>query len=376
MPDESSNASGPIRRETATEHRDNFALSDSHQLSISRAPLLPHNSYMNDHKLPETVMITGASAGVGRATAREFAKYDCRIGLIARGRDGLEGAKRDVEELGGKAIVLPADVSDYDAVDAAADQLEKAFGPIDIWVNNAMVSVFAPVIKMTADEYRRVTEVTYLGQVHGTLAALKRMRPRDRGSIVLVGSALAYRGIPLQSAYCASKHAIQGFFDSLRTELLHDKSNVKVTMVNLPGVNTTQFEWVRDKMPNKPQPLGGSMFQPEVPARAIYWAAHHSRRELNVAYPTLKAIYGNMIAPNYADHVLARNGYQGQQTDQPVSPDHQDNLLNPVPGDHGAHGPFDDKACSHAPLLWADMNRQWLALAGAGVAGIVAGRLL
>ncbi len=238
-----------------------------------------------------------------------------------------------------------------------------------------MVSVFAPVKEMAPDEYRRVTEVTYLGQVHGTLAALKRMRPRDRGSIVLVGSALAYRGIPLQSAYCAAKHAIQGFFDSLRAELLHDRSKVKVTMANLPGVNTTQFGWVRDKLPNNPKPMG-RIYQPEVPARAIYWAAHHDRREVNVAYPTLKTVYGNKIAPNYADHVLARNGYQGQLTDEPVSPNRQDNLWNPVPGDHGAHGPFDDQAHAHAPLLWADTHRKFLAITGAGLAGLLAARVL
>src|SRR5947209_17449304 len=236
---------------------------------------------MKELSKPEVVVITGASAGVRRATARAFAREGAYIGLLARGRDGLEGARRDVEELGGRALVLPADVSDADAVERAAEAVEQEFGPVDVWINNAMTSVFSPVKEMRAEEYRRVTEVTYLGYVYGTLAALKRMLPRDRGVIVEVGSALAYRGIPLQSAYCASKHAIQGFVDSLRCELLHDKSNVRVTMVQLPAMNTPQFSWVKSRLPRKAQPVP-PIFQPEVAAEAIVYASDNPRREIYV----------------------------------------------------------------------------------------------
>src|SRR5919199_155521 len=256
---------------------------------------------------PEVVVITGASAGVGRATARAFAREGAYIGLLARGRDGLEGARRDVEESGGRALVLPTDVSDADAVERAAEAIEREFGPIDLWINNAMVSVFSPVKEMRPEEYRRVTEVTYLGYVYGTLAALKRMLPRGRGVIVQVGSALAYRGIPLQSAYCGAKHAVQGFVDSLRSELLHDRSNVRVTMVQLPALNTPQFSWVKSRLPREPQPVP-PIFQPEVAARAIYWAAHNDRRELYVGWPTVKAIVGNKAAPGLADWYLAPLG--------------------------------------------------------------------
>ena len=323
---------------------------------------------------PEVVVITGASAGVGRATAWAFAREGAHIGLLARGRDGLEGARRDVEELGSRALVLPTDVANAEAVERAAEAVEREFGPIDIWINNAMVSVFSPVKAMKPEEYRRVTEVTYLGVVYGTLAALKRMLPRDRGVIVQVGSALAYRGIPLQSAYCAAKHAIQGFNDSLRSELIHDKSNVRVTMVQLPAMNTPQFSWVKSRLPNKPQPVP-PIYQPEVGAEAVLFAAHNERREMYVGYPTVEAIIGDKIAPGFADWYLARNGYEAQQTDEPVEPDRRDNLWEPVPGDHGAHGTFDDRANASSPQLWANMNRSWLAIAGAGLAGFALGVL-
>src|SRR5256714_8626574 len=321
---------------------------------------------------PEVVVITGASAGLGRATARAFAREGAHIGLLARGRDGLEGARRDVERLGGRALILPTDVADADQVERAAEAVEREFGPIDIWVNNAMVSVFSPVKEMEPEEYRRVTEVTYLGVVYGTLAALKRMLPRDRGVIVQVGSALAYRGIPLQSAYCAGKHAIQGFVDSLRCELLHDKSRVRVTMVQLPAMNTPQFSWVKSRLPRKPQPVP-PIYQPEVGAEAILFAAHNDRREMYVGYPTVEAIIGDKVAPGFADWYLARNGYDAQQTDEPVEPDRRDNLWEPVPGDHGAHGTFGDRADASSPQLWASMNRNWLMMAGAGLAGFALG---
>jgi NAD(P)-dependent dehydrogenase (short-subunit alcohol dehydrogenase family) len=330
----------------------------------------------NPTKRPEVVVITGASAGVGRATAREFARRGAHVALIARGRDGLEGARREVEGMGGRALVLPLDVSDADAVEQAAEATERELGPIDMWVNNAMLSVFSPVIRMRPEEYRRVTEVTYLGYVYGTLAALKRMVPRDRGTIVQVGSALAYRGIPLQSAYCAAKHAVQGFMDSLNAELLHDKSNVRVTMVQLPAVNTPQFSWVKSRLPNEPQPVG-LIFQPEVAARAIHWAAHNERRELYVGWPTVKAIVGNKLAPEFADWYVARNAYEAQQTDEPVEPGRRDNLWEPVPGDHGAHGPFDDRASGTSAQLWATTHRGLFALAGAAaLLGAAATKLL
>ena len=324
----------------------------------------------------EVVVITGASAGVGRATVREFAKRRARIGLIARGVDGLEGARREVEAAGGEALVLPTDVSDADAVEAAAARVEDELGPIDIWVNNAMASVFSPIKEMTAEEFKRVTEVTYLGYVYGSLSALKRMLARDRGVIIQVGSALAYRGIPLQSAYCGAKHAVQGFVDSLRCELIHDNSNVRVTMVQMPALNTPQFGWSKSRMPRKPQPVP-PIFQPEVAAEAIYWAAHEDRREVYVGMPTVEAIIGDKVAPGLLDHYLGRTGYDAQQTDEPVDPNRRDNLWEPVPGDHGAHGDFDNRATDYSVQLWANMHRGLLALAGAGIAaGAVAVALL
>ncbi|HEV2764676.1 MAG TPA: SDR family oxidoreductase, partial [Pyrinomonadaceae bacterium] len=265
---------------------------------------------------PEVVVVTGASAGVGRAVARAFAREGACVGLLARGPDGLEAARREVEELGGRALVLPLDVAEAEAVERAAEAVEREFGPIDVWVNNAMVSVFSPVREMRPEEYKRVTEVTYLGYVYGTLAALKRMLPRDRGVIVQVGSALAYRGIPLQSAYCAAKHAIQGFVDSLRCELIHDGSNVRVTMVQLPAMNTPQFSWVKSRLPNRPQPVP-PIYQPEVGAEAVLFAARNDRREMYVGYPTVEAIVGDKVAPAFADKYLAKNAYDAQQTDEP-----------------------------------------------------------
>ena len=321
----------------------------------------------------EVVVITGASAGVGRATAREFARHGASVGLIARGTDGLEAARREVEAAGGRALVLPLDVAGAAEVEAAAERVESALGPIDIWVNNAMTSVFSPVKEMTAEEFKRVTEVTYLGYVYGALAALKRMLPRDRGTIVHVGSALAYRSIPLQSAYCAAKHAVLGFFASLRTELLHDGSNVKTTMVQMPALNTPQFGWVKSRLPRKAQPVP-PIFQPEVAARAIYYAAHHpARREYYVGLSTVKAIFGNKLAPGFADHYLARTGYDSQQHDGPENPNRPNNLWGPVHEDRGAHGAFDKRANSFSMELWLEMNRKWLS---AGVGLLAAGVLL
>ena len=318
------------------------------------------------------VVVTGASAGVGRATVRRFAAEGASIGLIARGKERLEAAAREVQAAGGRGLVLPLDVVDQQAVEAAADQVEEELGPIDVWVNNAMATVFAPIARLTSDEYRRVTEVTYLGSVWGTMAALRQMLPRDRGTIVQVGSALAYRGIPLQSAYCGAKHALEGFLDSLRTELLHDGSNVRVTMVELPALNTPQFSWGRTKMPRQPQPVP-PIFQPEVAADAIVWASKNRRRELYVGWPTVEAIVGNRIAPGLADLYLARTGYDAQQIDEPVPPDRRDNLFEPVPGDFAAHGPFDDRAESRSVQLWLTKHRRWLA---AGALAALAGAVL
>ncbi len=316
---------------------------------------------------PEVVVITGASAGAGRATAREFARRGASVGLIARGRDGLEAAKREIEEMGGRALVLPADVSQPQQIQEAAARVESELGPIDIWVNNAMTSVFSPIREMTAEEFRRVTEVNYLGFVNGTLAALKYMLPRDRGVIVHVGSALAYRSIPLQAAYCASKHAILGFFASLRTELMHDHSGVRTVMVQMPALNTPQFGWVKSRLPRKAQPVP-PIYQPEVAARAIYHAAHHpEKREYYTAWSVVKAIVGNKLVPSYADHYLAKSGYGSQQTSEPEDSSRPDNLWEPVPGDHGAHGSFDALAKTSSLELEAEMYVKWL-LAGAALA--------
>ncbi|MBV9227558.1 MAG: SDR family oxidoreductase [Acidobacteriaceae bacterium] len=314
----------------------------------------------------KVVVVTGASAGVGRAVVAEFARQGAHIGLIARGRERLEAAKREVEEAGGKALVLPTDVADAQQVENAAERAERELGPIDIWVNDAMTTIFAPFVEITPEEFKRATEVTYLGQVYGTMAALKRMKPRDRGAIIQVGSALAYRSIPLQSPYCGAKHAIVGFTDSLRSELIHDRSKVHITVVHLPAMNTPQFNWCRTRLPRHPQPVP-PIFQPEVAARAIVWAASHKRREVYVGGPTVEAIYGQEIAPSYADRYLAKNAYDGQQTDEPVPPHRLDNLFEPVEGDYAAHGIFDDRAkdFSVQNVLNLSPYRNVLAVAGA-----------
>jgi short-subunit dehydrogenase len=321
------------------------------------------------HDMPEVVVVTGASAGVGRATVREFAKQGAKIALIARGREGLEGAKRDVEELGGQAITIECDVADPNAVEAAAERIERELGPIDIWVNNAMASVYGPFIRMTLEDFKRITDVTYLGQVYGTKAALKRMIPRDRGTIVQVSSALGFRSIPLQSAYCGAKHAVDGFTESVRTELLHMKSNVHISVVALPGVNTPQFEWTKNIMEHEGQPVG-KVYQPEVPARAIVYAAHHKRKQILIGYPTVESFVGERVNSELLDHYIADKAWNGSLTDQPHDPSKPGNLYEPMDRDRdmGAHGRFDSKATDHSMQLWANLNRGWLALAGAGIA--------
>jgi NAD(P)-dependent dehydrogenase (short-subunit alcohol dehydrogenase family) len=314
----------------------------------------------------EVVVVTGATSGIGRAIARRFAKDGASIGLIARGRDGLAGARKEVEEAGGRALELPCDVSEWDGVNSAARAVEEAFGPIDVWINNAMTTVFAPFKEIEPDEFKRATEVTYLGAVWGTKAALDRMLPRDRGSIVLVGSALAYRGIPLQSPYCGAKHAEKGFFESLRTELRHDKSKVHLSMVQLPGLNTPQFIHCRSKMPMVPQPMP-PYYEPEVAADAVHWAAHNRRRELFVGMPTVKTIVGNKVAPWLVERVLAKQGYGGQQSDKPADPDRRDNLMSPPPGDPGAHGPYDQKARSSSVQTQLAKRRGLVGMVTAGV---------
>ncbi|MFB2771329.1 SDR family oxidoreductase [Pelatocladus sp. BLCC-F211] len=325
---------------------------------------------------PEVVVITGASAGIGRATVRAFAKRGAHIGLVARSRDGLEGARQEVESAGGKALVLPTDVSDPEQVEAAATAVEKEFGPIDIWVNDAMASILSPFLEIKPEEFRRVTEVTYLGYVYGTMAALRRMKPRDRGTIVQVGSALAYRSIPLQSAYCGAKAAIRGFTDSIRCELHHDGSNVHITMVQMPAVNTPQFDWIKNNMPHKSQPVP-PIFQPEVAAEAIVWAATHKRRELYVGSSTVEAILGTKVAPGILDRYLGKTGYKSQQTEQPENQNRLSNLWEPLSGDRGAHGRFDDQAQDYSTQLWATENQDWLILGlGAGVALVALGAYL
>ena len=319
----------------------------------------------------QVVVITGASAGVGRAVAHEFARHGAAIALIARGREALEATAREVEQLGGRALVLPADVADAAAVTEAAERAEEVLGPIDVWVNNAMVSVFSPAHQMTPEEYERVTSVTYLGTVHGTLAALRVMRPRDEGVIVQVGSALAYRGIPLQSAYCAAKHAVQGFTEAVRCELLHDGSSVAITMVQLPAINTPQFDWVRSRLPRRAQPVP-PIFQPELAARAIRHAAERPRREVSVGGSTVLALLADKLAPGIADRYLAATAVSGQQTAEPEGTDRPDNLFEPLPGDHATHGRFDAQAHADSVQYWANSHR---AVVAAGVA-VLAGTAL
>jgi NAD(P)-dependent dehydrogenase (short-subunit alcohol dehydrogenase family) len=318
----------------------------------------------------KVVAITGASAGIGRATAREMARRGAHVGLIARGAERLEAARREVEEHGVRACVAPADVADPEQVERAAAQIESELGPIDVWVNNAMAAKLAPVTDTRPEEFRRVTEVTYLGSVYGTQAALRRMRPRDRGVIVQVGSALSRRGIPLQASYCGAKHAIKGFLDSLRVELLHDKSHVRVALVQLPGLNTPQFGWVRTDLHRHPQPVP-PIYQPEVAARAIAWAAEHPKRELWVGLPTVYTILGEKFASGLMDRYLARTNIEAQQTDTPIAPGHRDdNLQSPPPGDPGAHGRFDGKAKARSPQLWLATHKRALAGAAAGAAAL------
>ena len=327
---------------------------------------------MNARSKPEVVVITGSSGGVGRAIAHAFAKHGAHVGLVARGREGLEEAKREVEAYGGEALVVPTDVSDYDQVEAAAAAVEARFGEIDIWVNDAMATVFARFLDTEPDEFRRATEVTYLGAVYGTMVALRRMTARDRGMIVQVGSALAYRAIPLQAAYCGAKFGIRGFTDSIRTELLHDHSKVQITMVQLPGVNTTQFNWCRSKLPDHPMPVP-PIYQPEIPAEAVYWAAHHRRRELWVGSSAVLAILANKLAPGVADRYLARTAFTGQQVeDMPVAADRPNNLYEPVPKEAATHGIFDDQAKTRSPQLWATTHRGLLAAAASGIAAATA----
>jgi len=300
---------------------------------------------MNDSIRDKIVVVTGASAGVGRAIVAEFARHGARLGLIARNKERLETAKQEVEAVGSRALALPADVANAREVEDAAERVERELGPIDIWVNNAMTTIFAPFTEITPEEFERATQVTYLGQVYGTMAALKRMKPRDRGSIVQIGSALAYRSIPLQSAYCGAKHAVIGFTDSIRSELIHDGSKVHITVVQLPAMNTPQFSWCRTRLPRHPQPVP-PIFQPEVAARAVVWAATHKRRGVYVGWPTVKAIYGQEIAPSYGDRYLAEHGYDAQQTSEPISPGRPDNLFQPVPGNYATHGVFGKRARS------------------------------
>jgi len=333
-------------------------------------------SYAHDSKYPsgtaKVVVITGATAGVGRATAEAFARQGARIGLLAREQNRLDATRRRIEELGGQSIAISTDVANPAQVEAGAAEVEQTFGPIDIWVNNAMTSVFAPICDISADEFKRVTEVTYLGVVYGTQSALKYMRPRNRGKIIFVGSALTHRSIPLQAPYCAAKHAIQGFFESLRTELLHEKSAIEVTVVQMPALNTPQFDWVKSRLPNRAQPVP-PIFEPEVAARAILFAAAHNRRQIFVGMPTVVAIWGNKIAPWFADWYLAKTGYKSQQTKQPENPNRADNLWEPVPGDPGAHGRFGARNPHKYSLqLWASEHRGQLGLAALGL-GLLAG---
>jgi NAD(P)-dependent dehydrogenase (short-subunit alcohol dehydrogenase family) len=325
----------------------------------------------------QVVVVTGASGGIGRATARAFAARGAKVALLARGAEGLQEAGKEVEALGGTALPISVDVADYAQLDEAADRVERELGPIDVWVNNAFTVVFAPFTQVEPTEFKRVTEVTYLGYVHGTKAALKRMLPRERGTIVQVGSALAYRGIPLQSAYCGAKHAIQGFNESLRTELLHDKSNVHVTMVHMPAVNTPQFSWVLSRLPKQAQPVP-PIYQPELAAEAVLYAADHpKRREYWVGGSTVGTLIANKFAPGLLDRYLARTGYKSQQTQQPRDPDQPVNLWEPADGrqghDFGAHGIFDRKSTSRSYQLWASQHHGLVGLAaGAAAAGALA----
>jgi NAD(P)-dependent dehydrogenase (short-subunit alcohol dehydrogenase family) len=324
-------------------------------------------------KAPSVVVITGAGSGVGRATARAFASMGAAVGLVARGEDALETTVKEVSSAGGRPLAIPTDVADAEAVERAADAVEDQLGPVEVWVNNAMTTVFAPFAEISPEEYRRVTEVTYLGQVHGTRAALARMLPRDRGTVVCVGSSSAYRGLPLQTAYSGAEHAIEGFTESVRCELLHSGSRVRITMVQLPGTNTPQFEVVLSRLPYRPQPIP-PIYQPEVAARAIVWASTHRRRELWVGGSTAATILANQLAPGLLDRYLARTAYRSQQTGQRAHPDQPTNLWGAVAGDRGAHGPFDPRAHQRSAQFWASRHHGLVvgaaAIAGAGVAAV------
>jgi NAD(P)-dependent dehydrogenase (short-subunit alcohol dehydrogenase family) len=318
------------------------------------------------------VVVTGASAGIGRAIAREFGRHGWRVALLARGTDGLEAARGEIEALGSEALVLPTDVADQEQVEAAAARVESAWGGIDVWVNDAMATIFAPALEVAPEDFRRATEVTYLGAVWGTLAALRRMQPRDRGTIVQVGSALAYRSIPLQAPYCGAKAALRGFTDSIRCELSHARSRVHVTMVQLSAFNTPQFDWGRTTLRKRPRPMG-KIFQPEVAARAVYWAATHRRRELWVGWPAVQAILGTKFVPGVLDWWLGRTAVDGQHTDEPLPEVRHDNLYEAVAGDHGAHGRFDAEAHGFSAQAWLTTHR-WVAAAGLLLLAAVASR--
>lgn len=320
---------------------------------------------------PPVVVVTGASAGIGRAIAREFAGHGWRVALLARGTDGLEGAAADVQRAGGEALMLPADVADEAAVEAAAAAVEAKWGAIDVWVNDAMATIFSDALLIAPADFRRATEVTYLGCVWGTLAALRRMKPRDRGTIVQVGSALAYRSIPLQAPYCGAKAALRGFTDSLRSELVHARSRVHLTMVQLSAFNTPQFEWGRTTLDKRPRPMG-KIFQPELAARAVFWAATHRRRELWVGWPAVQAILGTRVMPGFLDRMLGHRAVHGQHTDEPLPVPRPDNLWQPVPGDHGAHGRFDDTALDSSAQYWLTTHRPLLAAVAVALLALAA----
>ncbi len=347
----------------------------------NQAPLQPDIAALGRRRgeaaTRQTVVITGASAGVGRAIAHRFATAGARIGLIARDQRALDDVKAEVEQLGGEAHVVPADVAEADAVFAAAEAIEKRFGPLDVWINVAMVTVFAPVWEIAADEFRRVTEVTYLGYVHGTLAALRHMRPRNSGTIVQIGSALAYRGIPLQAAYCGAKHAIRGFTDSLRAELIHDRSAIRITMMELPAVNTPQFDWARTHMPREPRPMA-PVVQPEVIADAVFDAVQHPSREYWIGLSTLKVILGSMLLPSFLDRYLARVAVAGQETPERIAPDRRDNLMQPVSDLHRTRGRFGAESSSRALVSPGPVARLLPVLAGGALLlsfGFIADRL-
>ena len=322
---------------------------------------------------PETIaVVTGASGGVGRATARLLGARGATVALLARGKAGLDAAASEIESRGGKALAIPTDVSQFAQVQTAADRIERELGKIALWINNAMVSMYSPFSRILPQEFKHIVEVTFLGTVYGTQCALKVMVPRDRGVIIQVGSALAFRSIPLQSAYCASKHGIQGFSESLRSELIHQKSHVRISLVNMPALNTTQFVWTKNKMPHRARPTG-RIFQPEVAADAIMFTAEHDRREVMVGYTTVEATLGEKIIPGALDHYLATAAWEGSMLPEPADPSKPDNFWKPVPGDHGARGPFNKDAWRFSPELWASKHRA--ALLG-GLAGAVAGVLL